>query len=83
MKLIKLGPNMTELEYADGTRVLVSYETPVAALIPRSNGETAGGWKKSDRFFSRTTSAHISKWLEGVKAETLPHAEIAALVEGR
>jgi hypothetical protein len=67
---------MTELERADGVRVLYSYDTPVAAL------SSMGCYVKTDRWFSRTTSAHISRWLDGSAARTIPHDEIVRLAEG-
>ena len=75
MKIKKLGPNMTELEYADGARVLVSYETPVAAYTK------ALGFVKSDRFHSRTTSQHISQWLDGVQATPVKVEMLITLME--
>lgn len=70
MKLTKLGPNMTELEFSDGLRVLISYETPVAA---RYSGLSA---IKSDQYFSRSTTAHVKKWLGEMPCATVPHVEI-------
>ena len=67
MTIKKLGPNMTELQYSDGRRVLVSYETPCAAFTPRTeagNEIRLSAWWKSNRFHSRTTSAHVSQWLK-------------------
>lgn len=59
MKLSKLGSNQTEIELSDGTRVLFSYETPVAAYIP---GE--GYYKTSERY-SVTTSKHVERYVVG------------------
>lgn len=63
MKLNPLGPNKTELRLHNGTVVLFSYKTPVAALIP---GE---GWVRTDERYSVTTSKHINQWLAANKAE--------------
>jgi hypothetical protein len=60
----KFGSNVTELEFDDGTRVLFSYETPCAAYVPRSCGETPGGWWKLNRHVSRATAAHVKDWLK-------------------
>jgi len=57
MKIEPAGSNMTELEAADGTTVLFSYQTPVAGFIP------GVGFIKTEEFFSRTTSKHITKWI--------------------
>jgi len=49
---------MTELEAADGTTVLFSYQTPVAAFAP------GVGFIRTEKFFSVTTSKHINKWIK-------------------
>lgn len=47
---------MTELELADGSRILFSYKTPVPHYKPSEFlRKTAYKW-------SRTTSRHISQW---------------------
>jgi len=77
-KLERLGPSATVLRYNTGTEILYSYETPVAAFVatgPKESG--AGEWIKSEKFFSRTTSKHVGKFIpKGVKAAAVPHAEI-------
>lgn len=50
-----VGSNQTEIEYPDGTTVLVSYSTPVAAFVPGR-----GGLCTSTKY-SNTTSRHISQ----------------------
>lgn len=62
MKLNPIASNMTELTLLDGTKVLFSYKTPVAAQVNGTYVRTAKKW-------SMTTSKHINKWLDGVKAE--------------
>jgi hypothetical protein len=57
MKIKPAGSNMTELETSDGTTVLFSYTTPVAAFMP------GAGFIRTEEFFSRTTSKHITKWI--------------------
>ena len=64
---------MTELELDDGTTVLFSYETPVAC-------STVNGWFKTEQWYSRTTTKHVNKWLEGVKAQVKPQSFFATLV---
>lgn len=58
MKVRSVGRNQTEIEKADGTIVLYSYETPVAAFVPGVGGLV------TDRFYSNTTSRHISQTIE-------------------
>ena len=57
MKLKQHGANQTQITLADGTVILFSYETPVAAFVPGT------GYCRTDRHFSRTTSKHITQWL--------------------
>lgn len=56
MKIRPAGSNMTEVEI-DGVTVLVSYSTPVAAFVPGQ------GVLRTEKWFSRTTSKHITKWI--------------------
>ena len=75
MKLRKAGHNMTELSLADGTDVLFSYETPVAAFVPER------GYIRTETHYSATTTRHINKWLGGHAAdESVPQSVIDALV---
>mgnify|MGYP001570317725 CR=1 FL=1 len=69
MKLERLGANSSIISMNDGTTVLFSYETPVAAY---KNGE----YLKSVKFHSRTTNQHIAQWLNGQEARVVPQAEI-------
>lgn len=57
MKLKPLGSNNTTIELVDGTVILFSYETPVAAFVPGQ------GYYRTEQHFSRTTSKHITQWL--------------------
>ncbi len=73
-KLKSLGANKTQVELNDGTIVFFSYETPVAAQL------SAGGFVRTETKYSRTTSKHITQWLDGVNAETVSQATIDALL---
>lgn len=73
MELKRLSPSMSEIVFSDGTRLLFSYETPVAARLSR------GGNVKTDKYFSRTTSGHVSSWLNGEAARVVPHDELLKL----
>jgi hypothetical protein len=53
-----IASNMTELTLADGTEILFSYETPVAAFVQME------GYLVTTKKWSRTTSAHIGKWVQ-------------------
>lgn len=81
MKITRYA-SATEIELENGTTVLVSYSTPVAAFIP------GRGYVQSEAHYSRTTSGHISKFLRrhGCSTNnppTVPASELAALLEGR
>ena len=73
VKLKQIGSNMTVLTLNSGTDVLFSYETPVA-------GHWGMGYFETDTKFSKTTSRHINKYLDGETAEVLPQKEIEDLV---
>ena len=55
MKLNHLASNKTELTLADGTQVLFSYQTPVAAW---KDGE----YFKTSKRWSHTTTRHVNSW---------------------
>lgn len=60
MKLKSIGANKTEVTINDNTRVLFSYETPVAARVLTNEGTV---FYRTLEFYSRTTSKHINSWL--------------------
>ena len=60
MKLTPLGANQTEVSINNGTQIFFSYRTPVAAYLPDK------GYVRTERFWSKTTSRHINKWLDNV-----------------
>ena len=53
----QIASNQTEVMLADGTEILISYVTPVAARIPGK------GWVRTSQKWSSTTTKHINKWL--------------------
>ena len=55
MNLKHLASNKNEITLSDGTQVLFSYATPVAAWV---NGE----FFKTSKKWSQTTSRHINSW---------------------
>lgn len=79
MKLTPIASNMTELELSNGTTVLFSYKTPVAAFV------SGKGIVRTEKFFSQTTSKHINKWIrENASSATVtqvPQEEIESLVK--
>ena len=74
MKLCRIGPNETTVNFPEGTTVLFSYSTPVAALLP------SGRFVRTTQYYSQTTTRHINKWLDGVDAPEVPQAFIDALI---
>lgn len=60
MKLVPIAKNQNEVIFGEGTVVLFSYQTPVAAMLP------SGRYVKTKDWYSSTTSRHINKWLAGV-----------------
>ena len=66
MKVKQVTNTSTQVSLADGTEVLFSYSTPVAALVP------GRGWLRTETFYSVTTSKHINMWFAENKA---PSAE--------
>ena len=76
MKLSSLAANQTQLVLADGTEIFFSYETPVAAQLPNFEYiKTATKW-------SKTTTRHINKWLDGVTAKEVKQEVLNNLVKG-
>lgn len=72
MQLKPIKANLTELHLANGDVVLFSYETPVAA-------RTMEGPFKTDKWWSNTTSRHISTW-GGKEWPTKPQAFFDGLI---
>ena len=76
MQLTPIAANQTEVSYNDGTQVFFSYRTPVAAYLPEK------GYVRTATYWSKTTSRHINKWLEGVTARTVDQEILNNLVGG-
>jgi hypothetical protein len=77
MRVKQVSTTSTEVSLADGTEVLFSYSTPVAALVP------GRGWIRTEQFYSVTTSKHINAWLRkncGGTVQTVPQWEVDQLV---
>lgn len=58
IKLKQIKANMTELTLDDGTKILFSYETPVA-------GWDNDGAFRTTEHYSPTTTRHINQYLGG------------------
>lgn len=73
----QIGSNQTEVTLADGTVVLISYATPVAALVPGK------GWIRTDLKHSATTTKHVNAWLRkncGGTVQSVPQWDLDQLV---
>lgn len=75
MNLRNIGSHQNVLELNDGTIVLFSYNTPVAAFIP------GRGYVKTHTHYSKTTSKHINAWC-GRYAGEVDQTELDNLVNG-
>ena len=74
MKIKRLGASKTLLALPSGSEIFYSYETPVA--YQTHTGELF----KTEEYYSRTTSKHITQYLNGREAETVPQSFINQLV---
>jgi hypothetical protein len=77
MRVKQVTTTSTEVSLADGTEVLFSYSTPVAALVPGK------GWIRTEQFYSKTTSKHVNAWLRtncGGTVQTVPQWDLDQLV---
>jgi hypothetical protein len=78
MIIRNIGSNQTEVTQTNGTRILVSYETPVAAYVPG-----IGYLRTTEHQDGRptvTTTKHIRNWIDGASSQTVTQAEIEALM---
>lgn len=74
MRVKSIGSNKTELWLDNGAVIFFSYETPVAAQ------KAEGGFIKTNKKYSVTTSKHITQWLDGRCAEVVDQAILDAMV---
>ena len=74
--------NMTLLELNNGTEILFSYSTPVAGYYrgEANNAVLDHEYFKTDEWYSSTTTRHINKYLDGVKAVTIEQEEIDSMM---
>jgi hypothetical protein len=75
VKLRNIGSNMTEVENSRAT-ILISYETPVAAVL-----KDGSGFIRIEHSPSKTTSKHINKWLQGANANVATQEQLDALMD--
>ena len=70
MQLKRIGYNQTVVMFNNGTEVFFSYDTPVCVKTPGYD------YLRTATYYSRTTSRHINKWLEGVTTKEVPQEVI-------
>ena len=73
MKLERLGNSKSLLTLASGSEFFYSYNTPVAAKV-------SGDLYRTKEYYSRTTSKHITQYLNGRKAEEVEQSFINQIV---
>lgn len=78
MNLKPLGTNKTELRLNETTRVLFSYETPVAYTKLTECGMK---YYMTNEYYSRTTTKHIKSWMPLEDAESVNQSVIDELVK--
>ena len=73
MKIKRLGASKTILALSSGSEIFYSYDTPVAAQV-------SGELFRTKEYYSRTTSKHITQYLNGREVEAVPQSFINQLV---
>lgn len=80
MKLNPIANNMNEIILGDGSRILFSYQTPVAHYKPSEF------LYRTDKKWSNTTTRHINKWdiakWSDIPYTTKPQAYFDELTQG-
>lgn len=69
---VKISNNCHEVIKPDGTRILYSYATAVAACLP------TGEYVRTDVTYSETTNRHVHKWCPA-NCAAVPQSTIDAL----
>jgi len=80
MRLLQLsarGNDPVVLEYKDRTRILFSYEVPVAAFLPDR------GYIVTSNNVTLATQMRIDKWLGDNHADVVPQEEIFRVITSR
>ena len=82
MKLKPYGSNMTLVRMNNGTEILFSYSTPGAGYYrgEATNAVLDHEYFKTNEWYSSTTTRHINKYLDGVKAVTIEQDEIDSMM---
>ena len=73
MRLERLGANKSLLTLSSGSEIFYSYNTPVACKV-------SGEFYKTNEYYSRTTSKHITQYLNGRYAHPVEQSFINQIV---
>ena len=73
MRLERLGANKSLLTLSSGSEIFYTYNTPVAAKF-------SGEFYKTNEYYSRTTSKHITQYLNGRYAHPVEQSFINQIV---
>ena len=73
MKIKRLGASKTLLALPSGSEIFYSYDTPVAAQV-------SGEFYRTNEYYSRTTSKHITQYLNGRYAHPVEQSFINQIV---
>ena len=73
MKIEKIGVSKTLLTLSSGSEIFYSYNTPVACKV-------SGEFYKTNEYYSRTTSKHITQYLNGRYAHPVDQSFINQIV---
>ena len=73
MKLERLGESKTLLTLSSGSEIFYSYNTPVAAKV-------SGEFYKTNEYYSKTTSKHITQYLNWRYAHPVDQSFINQIV---
>ena len=73
MKLERLGTSKSLLTLSSGSEIFYSSNTPVACKV-------SGEFYKTKEYFSRTTSKHITQYLNGRYAHPVEQSFIQQIV---
>src|SRR5690242_12481946 len=79
MRFRQLGLFAVEMEEGP-FRVLLSRSIPVAFKDLRPSAPAPGAFR-TDAWFSKATTAHLNKWLKGVRYATVPHEQIVGALD--
>lgn len=85
MEFKRTGPESVEIKTHDGTVILFSYGEPVAAYCRRGIGRGVSpdwGVVKTEKFISRSTTAHVAAFVAGRGVYTVPHSFILEITKG-